>query len=796
MLIDDFRKLAPIDWLLRVKYIEPIIWNKQLQKDILIGAKVELQLFFSLVSEYSLCRWLPGVKYDGKWITSVTAHAIDLNNLFYNYNAIDRICFIDNKQYLLSELDEFKGTYFTMTRLYALHNRIKLSDGKYPDRADDRIATYQLADFMKINKEDLFEDVDVPEYFPWQRSYLHNLNTNQPQFKFYNFYGEDGIFYYSLVQTDKLAPGCNPILLPITFWQKLRETWNVHMHIMPLGKHPLYNLHYIKSLEHATIFLTEHIDIAEANSPARTTQTGKPYIWTSWYGGIDAVEHVNWSPLLGRTVYFVLMYNSGDSKERISLALKLYEKFVKNPNMHFRIITWSVRYEYQRGEESPVHDQDSLKYLTDDSLFDFADKYNVHIPDGLLEYRNRFLFDDKVKDYIKAKFLIEPVLKENTLTVLYAPAGIGKSWLAMSCGLALANGKDVFPGWNVPSSKNVYFVSGEMDIDELNNRVLCLKKAYQSSDPKNDKFVLRKVRMDLSKREDQEKIEKDLRDLESSTHSYIGKKISLIIFDNLSTLVSKGSYMSNFDLFFEWLEYLKSKKYSILLVHHSNKESSFLGTSAIKNKTDVLLKADPYDEEMESIEAYRMTLTGEAEDEKEAGFLARKKMAELLQSNDVFFYLVPEKLRSISKKSFKPVKLILNPSDDPYWKVEYMDRKSIRESLDLKDNHQKTESSGSTPCDVQHKSFPKSYNDNILEKPLEEQKVEMFKCVNDQKMTSEKMAKYFGICKKYVDNLRLATCTRRKDLFPNKKAMENQSPPPPCINSESSAQKDQAYNQD
>jgi hypothetical protein len=59
--------------------------------------------------------------------------------------------------------------------------------------------------------------------------------------------------------------------------------------------------------------------------------------------------------------------------------------------------------------------------------------------------------------------LLRPWLKESSLTMLHAARGTGKSWIAMTIGLAVAGGFDgkAF-GWSIPEPREVLYVDAEM----------------------------------------------------------------------------------------------------------------------------------------------------------------------------------------------------------------------------------------------------------------------------------------------------------------------------------------------
>ena len=68
------------------------------------------------------------------------------------------------------------------------------------------------------------------------------------------------------------------------------------------------------------------------------------------------------------------------------------------------------------------------------------------------------------------EMLLAPILPERSLAMLYAPRGIGKSWLSLSIGLAVASGQSLLR-WSAPRQRNVLYVDGEMPLVSLQERL-------------------------------------------------------------------------------------------------------------------------------------------------------------------------------------------------------------------------------------------------------------------------------------------------------------------------------------
>src|ERR1700730_10702650 len=59
-------------------------------------------------------------------------------------------------------------------------------------------------------------------------------------------------------------------------------------------------------------------------------------------------------------------------------------------------------------------------------------------------------------DVPRREMLLSPILPERSLAMLYAPRGIGKSWLGLSIGLSVAAGQPLLR-WSSPRQRNVLY---------------------------------------------------------------------------------------------------------------------------------------------------------------------------------------------------------------------------------------------------------------------------------------------------------------------------------------------------
>ena len=196
----------------------------------------------------------------------------------------------------------------------------------------------------------------------------------------------------------------------------------------------------------------------------------------------------------------------------------------------------------------------------------FPDRGAMPIRQTISKSKHQCLQAIGITDFLKLdvparEMLLSPILPERSLGMLYAPRGVGKSWLGLSMGLAIAAGESLLR-WSSPRPRNVLYIDGEMPLVSLQERLREISVGMGSSIP-NDRFrILAADNVDgginLSTEQGQEALEPLL------------ESIDLLILDNLSTLLTSRSESAS-DAWVpmqNWLLGLRRQGKSVLLIHH------------------------------------------------------------------------------------------------------------------------------------------------------------------------------------------------------------------------------------
>jgi AAA domain len=178
--------------------------------------------------------------------------------------------------------------------------------------------------------------------------------------------------------------------------------------------------------------------------------------------------------------------------------------------------------------------------------------------------------------------LLDPILPEKSLAMLYAPRGIGKSWLGLSIGLAVAGG-DSLLRWKAPEPRRVLLVDGEMPLADLQGRLAFISIGLGRDIPPGGFQILAadqtETGINLASSEGQLALERHL------------EGIDLVILDNLSTLLASGSEGAS-DAWLpmqNWLLRLRRKGVAVLLIHHAGTNARQRGTSRREDALDTVI---------------------------------------------------------------------------------------------------------------------------------------------------------------------------------------------------------------
>ena len=181
------------------------------------------------------------------------------------------------------------------------------------------------------------------------------------------------------------------------------------------------------------------------------------------------------------------------------------------------------------------------------------------------------------------EFIIEKWLATQSLTMIHAYRGVGKTFVALNIAYAIASGGS-FLGWNAPKPRGVLYIDGEMPACALKERMSNIIAAAEKEPTAPLMFITpdaQKLAMpDLSTEEGQAAIK-----------PFITDAIDLIIIDNLSCLVRSGreNESESWKPIQEWALRLRAEGKSLLFIHHSGKTGKQRGCSKREDVLDTVI---------------------------------------------------------------------------------------------------------------------------------------------------------------------------------------------------------------
>jgi putative DNA primase/helicase len=182
------------------------------------------------------------------------------------------------------------------------------------------------------------------------------------------------------------------------------------------------------------------------------------------------------------------------------------------------------------------------------------------------------------------KLILDPWLPEKGLTMIYAPRGIGKTFLSLSIAYAVACGDSILR-WKAENPRKVLYVDGEMPAVAIQERLAAISKVFAKTppDPSYFRIVSHEFQSegihDIGSLEGQQDINDHM------------EEADLVIIDNLSTLVRSGNEndADSWVQIQEWMLRLRKLEKAVLLIHHAGKNGAQRGTSKREDILDTVL---------------------------------------------------------------------------------------------------------------------------------------------------------------------------------------------------------------
>lgn len=192
-------------------------------------------------------------------------------------------------------------------------------------------------------------------------------------------------------------------------------------------------------------------------------------------------------------------------------------------------------------------------------------------PEALMNGLSSSLDLDKLQIPARVK-VIDTWCHQGDLGFIFAPRGVGKTWLGMYIAHCLATGKDIGP-WKVAAKHNVLYMDGEMPANDIQWRDRALGDPTRNLSYINHELLFERTGriMNLADKELQDAI------IEFCQN----QKFTVLFLDNLSTLTSgvDENKAIDWELILPWLLRLRRAHITVIFVHHAGRSGQMRGTS-------------------------------------------------------------------------------------------------------------------------------------------------------------------------------------------------------------------------
>jgi putative DNA primase/helicase len=168
--------------------------------------------------------------------------------------------------------------------------------------------------------------------------------------------------------------------------------------------------------------------------------------------------------------------------------------------------------------------------------------------------------------------LLDDWMAEGDCGFIFAPRGVGKTWIALAIAQALSTGGKLGE-WQAHAAVKVLYVDGEMPPDLMRDRCDGLQASTANLEFLNHEILFDRTgkTLNITNREVQQAI----------TQRCIASGVKVLILDNLSTLASgmKENDADAWELVNNWLLDLRRRKIAVVIIHHAGRGGQMRGTS-------------------------------------------------------------------------------------------------------------------------------------------------------------------------------------------------------------------------
>jgi hypothetical protein len=173
--------------------------------------------------------------------------------------------------------------------------------------------------------------------------------------------------------------------------------------------------------------------------------------------------------------------------------------------------------------------------------------------------------------------ILEPILAQKSLAMLYGPRGLGKTFVALGMAWAAASGES-FLKWRADRPHHVLYIDGEMAAVDMKERLRQLGPAPPTLD-----FLIADLHAEALP---------DLGQFDAGQALWMSWPTTpeLVVLDNLSSLMRfESGGPESWTRVQRWLVAMRRAGIAVLIVHHANKQGDQRGTSRREDVLDIVM---------------------------------------------------------------------------------------------------------------------------------------------------------------------------------------------------------------
>jgi hypothetical protein len=183
------------------------------------------------------------------------------------------------------------------------------------------------------------------------------------------------------------------------------------------------------------------------------------------------------------------------------------------------------------------------------------------------------------------EYVIEPILREKDLAMIFSWRGVGKTLLALDLAYAIASGGASLK-WQAPRARRVLYIDGELPFEVIKERVARLVAA---SDKEPAPDFLQFITPDIQARPIPNLADRAAQKMLDSMIAE--QKIEILFIDSISTLCNSGreNEAESWLPIQEWAVGLRRRGVAVVFVHHAGKGGAQRGTSRREDILDTVI---------------------------------------------------------------------------------------------------------------------------------------------------------------------------------------------------------------